>query len=404
MADAINLEERHKKKETDVFDHVAWNALVLDVSNLFVDVLAKAASFEEARAQLIQAALFRLTEVLQPAFEQIQQYQTGGFLIAPIVPESEVTFEEGFTTIGIHPDNRDLFSPTAYVALVRDDNPDDVALARAIDYSSETGALEVEIVSVIGDPGPHSDVRITATAGSVVTQLAAIEEMIALRDRAKDWAEKANNTDVDGGGTRSAKHHANAASTSAGNAATSAGTATSQANVATVKAGEASASAATALGHADAAAASAAAALLADPDQHILWSNLSTPANILEGDEDKVLETSAMRDVMAWGGPSGGGNLSDAATIAWNWENAYNFVATLAGNREIGNPTNVVPGETKMMLLKGNDGTNRAPTFGNAFKGEIPVITNVNSTRWYLLTIVAIATDHVCVGAVRALG
>ena len=70
MADAINLEERHKKKETDVFDHVAWNALVLDVSNLFVDVLAKAASFEEARAQLIQAALFRLTEVLQPAFEQ----------------------------------------------------------------------------------------------------------------------------------------------------------------------------------------------------------------------------------------------------------------------------------------------------------------------------------------------
>ncbi len=402
---AVNLLERHKKAAQDILDDAAWNNLVRDIDLVLADVQAKAGTFDAARNQLIEAALFRLTEVLQPAFERIQEYQTGGFLVAPIVPDSEVTFEEGFTTVGIHPDNRDLFLPTAFVALTREDNPDDVALARAIDYDATTGALELQIVSAQGDPGPWSDVVVSATAGSVATQIAFIAAMTALRGLAKDWAEKPDNQDVDGSGTRSAKHHANAAAASASNASTSASTATSQANVATVKAGEAAASAITASGHADAAAASAAAAALADPEQHILWTNLSTPAQILQGTEDKVLETSAMRDVMAWGGPSGGGVLSDAATIAWDWEAAYNFVVpAMAGNREIGNPTNVVPGETKMMLLKGNDGTSRAPTFASNFEGEIPVITNLTSTRWYLLTIVAIDTDHLVVGAVRALG
>jgi len=47
----------------------------------------------------------------------------------------------------------------------------------------------------------------------------------AARDLARDWAEKADNTDVNGSGTRSARHHARQAATSATNAANSAATA-----------------------------------------------------------------------------------------------------------------------------------------------------------------------------------
>lgn len=96
--------------------------------------------------------------------------------------------------------------------------------------------------------------------------------------------------------------------------------------------------------------------------------------------------------------------LSDAATVAVNWENAINFTLTVTANRVIGNPTNGIPGTWRTILVQGNDATDRTITFGNQYLGEVPVITNCDNTRWYLLMIYCVSTTHFVVSAKRAMG
>jgi hypothetical protein len=191
-----------------------WNAFVEEIALALTALQDKSASFDEARAQLIEAALFRLNEILLPAFETVQEYQQGGFLVAPIVDDSEVTFAEGPTTLGIHPDHRAMFRPTPYVAMVRESTYTDVAIARTVDYDTETGALSIDIVAVIGEAGPWSDVIVSATSGSVMAQNQFLTEAQSARDKAEDWAEKAVDSPVETG-KYSAKHHATKAAASA---------------------------------------------------------------------------------------------------------------------------------------------------------------------------------------------
>lgn len=206
-----------------------WNMFLEEIAIALNDLQGKSASFEEARAELIRAALFRLNEILLPAYDRVFQYQQAGFLVAPIADASEVTFAVGTTVLAIHPDNRDLFRPTPFVALTRASTPDDLAIAQSLGYDPETGGLSLDIVSVIGAAGPHGDVIVSATAGSVQAQQHFLAATKLARDKAKDWAEKAVDVAVEAG-QFSAKHHATKASASASAAAGSASTATTRAS------------------------------------------------------------------------------------------------------------------------------------------------------------------------------
>lgn len=86
--------------------------------------------------------------------------------------------------------------------------------------------------------------------------------------------------------------------------------------------------------------------------------------------------------------------LSDAATVAVDWDAGINRTLTAAGNRAIGNPTSGQPGTYRTILIQGNDTTDRTITFGNQFLGDVPTITDCDSTKWYLLTIRCITTTH----------
>jgi hypothetical protein len=96
--------------------------------------------------------------------------------------------------------------------------------------------------------------------------------------------------------------------------------------------------------------------------------------------------------------------LSDAGPVAWSWTDGINRVVTVTAARQIDNPTNEIPGTYRCILVKGNDATDRAITFGTEFLGTVPTITDCDDSRWYELTIKCIAASHFTVTAQKVKG
>jgi hypothetical protein len=96
--------------------------------------------------------------------------------------------------------------------------------------------------------------------------------------------------------------------------------------------------------------------------------------------------------------------LSDAAVVVVNWAAAINFTLTVTANRQIGNPSNGIPGTWRTILVQGNDATDRTITFASNYLGEVPTITDCDSTRWYLLMIYCVAANHFVVSSKKAKG
>jgi hypothetical protein len=95
--------------------------------------------------------------------------------------------------------------------------------------------------------------------------------------------------------------------------------------------------------------------------------------------------------------------LTDAASIAVAWTAFAVAQVTLSGNRTIANPSATVVGSTRYVFVKGNNATARTLTFGSNYKGDLPTLTDITSTKWYLLTLVCYSSTHIVVAAVRAL-
>jgi hypothetical protein len=96
--------------------------------------------------------------------------------------------------------------------------------------------------------------------------------------------------------------------------------------------------------------------------------------------------------------------LTDAATVAVDWDAGINFDLTVTASRVIGNPTNGVPRTSRTILVQADSATDRTITFGNQFLGDIPTITDCDNGRWYELYIRCIATDHFAVSAKKVKG
>lgn len=91
--------------------------------------------------------------------------------------------------------------------------------------------------------------------------------------------------------------------------------------------------------------------------------------------------------------------LTDAATVAVDWDAGIAFSLTVTANRAIGNPTNGQPGTFRVITVQGNDATDRTITFGTNYEGDIPTITDCDSTTWYDLYIRCITSSHFTVTA-----
>ena len=95
--------------------------------------------------------------------------------------------------------------------------------------------------------------------------------------------------------------------------------------------------------------------------------------------------------------------LAYAPSLAWDWRGGfYRGPVVCAGNVTINTPTNIRAGETRVMTLKGDGATARTVSFSSAFKGALPTIADMTSTKPYRLVVFADSSTELTADA-RAL-
>lgn len=126
--------------------------------------------------------------------------------------------------------------------------------------------------------------------------------------------------------------------------------------------------------------------------------SIASDADVQASTEGKVIHAGHLQSANVYEA------LSDGATVAVDWSLAMHFTLTIAGNRIIGNPTNGIPGQYRTILVQGDSGTDRTITFDTQILGDVPTITDCDSTRWYKLYLECITPTHFAVSAKRVLG
>lgn len=117
----------------------------------------------------------------------------------------------------------------------------------------------------------------------------------------------------------------------------------------------------------------------------VLWVDIDAAALSLLGQNNTW--TVAQRGVIA--------TLTDAATIAVDLALANNFKVTLAGNRTLGNPSNIVPGQSGIIAVTQDATGTRTLAYSSYFKfsgGSAPTLTTTANAIDYLSYYVETAT------------
>lgn len=122
----------------------------------------------------------------------------------------------------------------------------------------------------------------------------------------------------------------------------------------------------------------------------------ASDANVRSAASNKVVTTDLIESASATV------TLTDAATVAVDWDAFITGVVQIAANRILGNPTNGQPGTFRTIEIFGNDGTSRTLTFGNQYLNVLPVLTDIKSTQPYLLTIFCESASVFIVTATKA--
>jgi len=115
---------------------------------------------------------------------------------------------------------------------------------------------------------------------------------------------------------------------------------------------------------------------------------LAAASDVPAATSDRILTTNLIASASAWT------TVTYAASVALNWASQVNPKITLTGNLQIANPTNGQPGTFRNIWLLGNDATVRALTFGNQFTGDLPSISDITSTKQYVITVLCISATQ----------
>lgn len=122
----------------------------------------------------------------------------------------------------------------------------------------------------------------------------------------------------------------------------------------------------------------------------------ATDANVRAAASNKVITTDLIETASA------GVALTDAATVAVDWDAGIFFTLTITANRILGNPTNGQPGTFRIVHVQASTTTDRTLTFGNQYLNVLPTLTDIDSAQEYLLTIFCLTTTHFIVTATKA--
>lgn len=179
------LEQEFPLNRRTVIDDVWLKRLLQVLEARISGIENKAVDYDTATRTLLSLGLQRISEVLLPALDRVQELTSLGFLIAN--SSTPNTLVEGATLMFVLPEGvqRDLFSPSIFTALTRADNPNDWAILRTQGYDAEHGEYFAKVESFAGDPGPHSDWIISGLAGSTIAGIDLLAETKAERTAAK---------------------------------------------------------------------------------------------------------------------------------------------------------------------------------------------------------------------------
>jgi hypothetical protein len=135
----------------------------------------------------------------------------------------------------------------------------------------------------------------------------------------------------------------------------------------------------------------------------VTWANIKATlkaaiADVWAANANKFLTTDVIETSSAYI------VLAASATPTINWNTGINFDLTLNSNAAFQTPSNAQPGTYRTVMVKGNSATLRQVTFGAAFQGDVPTLTDVSSSKWYDLTIKCISAGHFTVSSKRAKG
>lgn len=91
---------------------------------------------------------------------------------------------------------------------------------------------------------------------------------------------------------------------------------------------------------------------------------------------------------------------TSATSLAPNFEGMIGTIWTINGNRTLSNPTNIIPGKTVSVTIKGNNTAERTISFGSYYKGDLPDV-KVTNTSFVKLFLNAESTTEIIVSAVE---
>jgi len=441
MTEALQFRDLRTRSEKEVLDREFFDRRFRIISDAVNKVAAETEVLKGVSDRLVALGLARIDEYLTPALTRVNEASTLGFLIATSSTAATLAVDDELTFVVDEGPRRGLFTPTPYVAIVRSSvgAHNDFALAEVQTYNATNGGLAVKIVAISGevDQSDHDDWTIVASAGvypyiySRAEQVAAdqvtvaadklttsgykddAEAAAAAAVAAKDLAEAAaeaaetfnpanyytsGQTDTAISGAVSALINAapGALDTLDELAAALGDDANFASTVTTALSGKAS----TSHNHDAAYAALAHTHTLAGITDagNAAGYNKATVGEVRSATSNKILTADLIASAAAFV------SLSDGASIAVDWNSFIVADVTMAGNRTLANPTNVQVGTTRYVLIKGSDGTSRTLSFGANYLGSLPTITDATSTRWYLLTLVAISASHIGVSSLRVYG
>lgn len=92
---------------------------------------------------------------------------------------------------------------------------------------------------------------------------------------------------------------------------------------------------------------------------------------------------------------SAGVALTDAATVAVDWDAFINATVVITANRALGTPSNAQPGTWRTIRVSGNDATLRSLTFAG-YRGGTATLTDISNAKEYLLTLFSVSST-VCI-------
>lgn len=85
--------------------------------------------------------------------------------------------------------------------------------------------------------------------------------------------------------------------------------------------------------------------------------------------------------------------LTDAATVAVDWDTGIVFTLEITTNRTLGNPSNGQPGTWRHIFVDSDAGPDTL-AFGTQYGGVTPTLTDITNTKQYLVSIFCVTTSH----------